>query len=79
MEVRKLPLENLAIDNIERGVNHSLIIEWSSPDIGFGEFTLLVAEDSTIHARTECMDNQDDKEFTRRILNLLVDHIFIDE
>jgi hypothetical protein len=60
-------------------------IEWSSPSIGFGEYQIWFEKDENsddefsyiVYADTECMDKGEDKEFTKAILNLLVDKIHI--
>lgn len=78
MTGRKLSLDNLQIDAVERGSNGAIIIEWSSKDIGFGEFVLKFGDDNKLHAQTESMDADQDKEFTRKILHLLTDLVVID-
>ena len=60
-------------------------IEWSSPSIGWGEYQIWFEKDKdsddafsyNIFADTEHMDKGEDKEFTKAILNLLVDKIKI--
>ena len=68
-------------DNTYKGFT----IEWSSPSIGFGEYQIWFEKDENsddefsyiVYADTECMDKGEDKEFTKAILNLLVDKIHI--
>ena len=68
-------------DNTYKGFT----IEWSSPSIGFGEYQIWFEKDKDsddgfsyiVYADTECMDKGEDKEFTKAILNLLVDKIHI--
>lgn len=68
-------------DNIYKGFT----IEWSSPSIGFGEYQIWFEKDKdsddefsyNIFADTECMDKGEDKEFTKALLNLLIDKINI--
>ncbi len=68
-------------DNTYKGFT----IEWSSPSIGFGEYQIWFEKDENsdddfaynVFADTEHMDKGDNKEFTKAILNLLVDKIQI--
>ena len=61
------------------------VIEWSSPSIGWGEYTVWFEKDKdsndefsyNIFADTEYMDKGEDKEFTKALLNLLIDKISI--
>ena len=60
-------------------------IGWSSPSIGFGEYQIWFEKDNEsddeysykIFADTEHMDKDEDKEFTKALLNLLIDKINI--
>ena len=68
-------------DNTYKGFT----IEWSSPSIGWGEYQIWFEKDKdsddefayNVFADTEHMDKGEDKEFTKAILNLLVDKIKI--
>ena len=59
------------------------VIEWSSPSIGWGEYQIWFEKDEdsddeysyNVFASTENMDKGEDKEFSKAILNLLVDKI----
>ena len=55
-----------------------MVIDWTS-DIGWGQYALFWGEDGKLHAETECLDSEDDKKFTKAILEALVDEIIIDE
>lgn len=80
---------DLQIDSIrpfaEWSTDRGFVIEWSSPSIGFGEYQIWFEKDKNsddvfaynVYADTECMDKGEDKEFTKAILNLLVDKIHI--
>lgn len=67
---------NLQIDNLEF-FNKGFKILWSS-DIGFGEYTV-IKENGKILGFSECMDSQDDKEFIKKLLELLADKLIIKE
>jgi hypothetical protein len=67
---------NLQIDDLEF-FNKGFKILWSS-DIGFGEYTV-IKENGKILGFSECMDSQDDKEFIKKLLELLVDKLIIKE
>lgn len=80
---------DLQIDSIrpfaEWSTDRGFVIEWSSPSIGFGEYQIWFEKDKNsddvfeynVFADTEHMDKDEDKEFTKAILNLLVDKIHI--
>lgn len=76
-----MTIENLQIDEVncfENSRGNGVIISWSA-NIGFGELTLYHRnEDSKWKADTECMCNNDDKEFIRMILNKWVDEMEVD-
>lgn len=55
-----------------------VLVSWSAPNVGFGEWALYWGGDGKLHADTEYMDQGEDKEFTRAIMNALVDEIVID-
>lgn len=78
MYQRKLDLSDLEIVEVERGSGGAIIVTWSSSNIGFGEFTLYFGEDKKLHGDTESMDSNDDKAFTKKILELLSAYINID-
>lgn len=50
--------------------------KWESK-IGFGEYSVIFFEDENgnqqAEIRSECMDNDDDKEFGKKILSLILD------
>lgn len=75
-------IENLQIDEVncfENSRGNGVIISWSS-NIGFGELTLYHRnDDNKWKADTECMCNNEDKEFIRMVLNKWVDEMEVDE
>jgi hypothetical protein len=86
--MRKISFSDLQIDSVipfRDNTYKGFTIEWSSPSIGFGEYQIWFEKDKDsddefsyiIYADTECMDKGEDKEFTKAILNLLVDKIHI--
>lgn len=92
MDVNKI---NLQIDNIDFWSQHSgnrggMKIYWSS-NIGFGQLDIVKRsgndgedfespkEELILIASTECMDKQEDKAFTKKLLELLVDKLEIIE
>lgn len=66
----------LKIDDIEM-FGKCLRINWSS-SIGFGYYDL-VLENNNIHGYSECMDSNEDKAFIKKLLELLVDRIIIED
>ena len=80
---------DLQIDSVipfhRNSTYRGFLIEWSSPSIGWGEYQIWFEKDEdsndeysyNIIASTEHMDKNEDKEFTKAILNLLVDKIKI--
>ena len=76
-----MKIENLQIDEVncfENSRGNGVIISWSA-NIGFGELTLYREEDNKWKAYTECMCNNEDKEFIRMVLNKWVDEMEVDE
>lgn len=63
--------------NTEIISNGGIGIDWSGP-IGFGQFVLYWGEDGKLHADTECLSSNENKDFIKTILNLLVDEIVVD-
>ena len=66
---------NLSIYKIEP-IKNGLCIYWDS-SIGFGEYNIWVEEDGRICGDSECMDSQDDKDFIRKLLELIADQMTI--
>ncbi len=58
--------------------NGGIGINWSGP-IGFGQCAIYWGDDNKLHADTECLCNDKDKNFLKMILNKLIDEIIIDE
>lgn len=57
--------------------NGGIGVDWTAR-IGWGQWTLYWGEDGKLHADTECLDNNENKLFTKAILHALVDEIVID-
>jgi hypothetical protein len=55
----------------------SIIITWTAPDMGVGEYTLYIKEDGTLEADTEYMDGPRLKFFTRAIMKKFAERISI--
>jgi hypothetical protein len=53
-----------------------LKIKWES-DIGFGEYIIRIKEDGKLEGDSETMDSNEDKEFIKKLLELLVDKMEI--
>lgn len=56
---------------------NGLKISWSG-DIGFGEYTITF-NGKNIHADSECMDDNNDKNFLKALLEDLVNQTIIDD
>ena len=57
--------------------NGGIGINWSG-SIGFGQLILYWGKDGKIHADTECLSSNENKDFIKAILNLLVEEIIVD-
>lgn len=81
---------SLVVTNISAYRMHDIdriTITWESPELGFGEYNIFKEPyandnfedeyDQNIYAETECMDDNDDKEFTRRLMLALAEKIYI--
>jgi hypothetical protein len=77
MEIKNLNIDEIWIRVHEYCPNGVIGIEWSA-NIGFGRYELILGDDGNLHAYTEYMDKGEDKEFTKMILNALVDKIVIE-
>lgn len=66
---------NLKIDRILAN-NNAMRIEWTS-DVGFGQYDINFGDDGKIIGRSETMDSNEDKEFLKKLLSLMVDKINI--
>ena len=63
---------HLTIDNI-RLYKDCMYIGWSS-DIGFGEYAISI-DAGNISGDSECMDNNEDKDFLKELLKQASEHI----
>ena len=57
--------------------NGCIGIDWSG-NIGFGQWVAELGDDGKLHANTECMDSNDDKLFTKQLLEALLKEIVIE-
>jgi len=73
-----LCLDDVEIFLNERCPNGAIRLSWSG-NMGFGQYDIIINDDKTISARTECMDSNDDKDFTKQLFKLLIDKINIEE
>ena len=78
MEIKDLSIDDIWIRVHEYCPNGVICIEWSA-NIGFGRYELVLGDDGKFHAYTEYMDKDEDKEFTKIILNALVDKIIVED
>lgn len=77
MEIKNLNIDEIWIAKHEYCPNGAIGIEWSA-NIGFGRYELWIGDDGLLHADTEYMDKGEDKEFTKMILEALVDKIIVE-
>ncbi len=72
-------MSNVKIDNVEAFESAEgegrIRISWIG-DIGWGEYTLW-QEEGVWYADSECLDNNNDKEFIRKLLNKFIEQIII--
>lgn len=92
MKKRRINVDeiNLTIDDIEFWSPHEyneggMRIYWSS-SIGFGEYDIVKQKNNKenenklrINGYSECMDREDDKEFTNKLLSLISEKLKIVE
>lgn len=78
MEYNNISIDEIWIRIHEHCPNGVIGIEWSG-DIGFGRYELVLEDDGFFHAYTEGLDAEDNKEFTKKILDLLLDKIVVEE
>lgn len=78
-DVKKI---HLYIDDFTPFVNErciGFIVRWSS-DIGFGEYTLSKSDSASEWCGdSECMDNNEDKEFITELMRLFIEKLVITE
>lgn len=74
-----LTIDEIWIAKHEHCPNGVIGINWSAPNCGFGQYTMVLGEDGKLHADTEHMDKNDDKRFTKLLLQLLIDKIDIED
>ena len=76
---RKLDYSRVEIDTIKFFKHRckGITIKWSSPDIGFGEYTLYkkLEENSKWKADSEYMDWKDDTLFGQTLFEYLIEHV----
>ena len=53
-------------------------IEWIG-NIGFGQYDLVIGEDGKLHGYSECMENTEDKYFSKELLRLIHEAIVVEE
>lgn len=68
-------LINLTIDDVISN-EKCIRIKWSS-DIGFGEYDIELNSGGSLIGHSETMDSNEDKEFLKKLLSLLVNKIEI--
>ena len=79
-----LDLNHLEIDRVvpcstQVIPNGGVVIDWHADNIGFGQLAFWWDKDDKLHADTEFMSSSDNRDFLRKILELLADKIVIDE
>lgn len=56
-----------------------LVIDWEAENIGFGRLELFFDKSGKAHIRSECMDSNDDKRFTKAVLMKVIEDAVIEE
>lgn len=54
-------------------------MEWASAKLGWGQYHLFFDAHGKLHADTEHMDNDTEREFSKKIFALLAQKVVIDE
>lgn len=72
---RKTDIEKIKLQIVKVEANNNCLrIHWDST-IGFGNYTLVFKEDGTIEADSENMDSNTDKDFLKKLTELLIEKI----
>lgn len=72
----RIEIDNIEIEAFESAEKEGRIcIKWTG-NIGWGEY-LLWQEEGVWYADSECLDNNNDKEFIRKLLNKFIEQIII--
>ena len=74
----QVEIYNACPASLEACPRGGILVSWVAQHVGFGEWALYWGDDGKLHADTECMDQDEHKEFTRAIMNALVEKIVID-
>ena len=74
----EIKIDNVEVQAFENARNKEvIIIKWSS-NIGFGEYTLVKDESGKWKADSECMDNNEHKDFLKLLLDKFMEDITIE-
>ncbi len=77
---RKIPLDSIQIEKIHTAFHEELSIiriEWNSNQ-GFGQYDITYNKlTSELTGDSECMDNNEDKEFLKKLFSLIIEKIQI--
>ena len=75
---RKVEINEVWIAKHEYCPNGVIGIDWAGEE-GFGRYELILEDDGKLHARTEYMDSDKQKLFSRDVLNAILRDIVIDD
>lgn len=56
-----------------------LVIDWEAEGIGFGRLALSFDENGRAHIRSECMDSNNDKRFTKAVLMKVIEDAIVED
>ena len=75
-------MNELFIDSIEfyeqnEHHNGKMVINWSSPNIGFGEYQVYIDKRGQLVGDSEYMDSGDSKKFAAKIFEMLLNNMII--
>lgn len=59
------------------GGKDGIVISWDSPELGFGEYTILnhPTEEGKFVVESECMDSLPDLDFLKAVLGAIVENV----
>lgn len=73
---RKLNYSDVKVTQI-KSYNNCIIIKWTSPTIGFGNYEIFNDSDGKLIGRSEQMDSNTDKRFLQHLFGCIVKEIQI--
>lgn len=78
MDFNHLEIDAIRPANLQACPNGGVVIEWSANNIGFGQMDMWWEKDGRIHVDTESMSNNANREFVKKIFDMLAERVVVD-